>query len=856
MKEPAAPPADPKGERFAAVVAAGMLVAVFAAAGLEGGVVRMYGGAAYALALVLGIGWIWARGVDPLPTVAKVGLGLLAVVLLYQALPIPNALRAVVAPGQAAWIDRVAPEWASGLEPWLGAVATFDLLAAVGLAGDWSYDSLAGSVAGVVRAGAIDPDDWRWTLGGLLAMGVVWLVGAGLGRSHAATRIVLVGVLLFCVGEAVFGLANRNGPSTGIGVKQFYMGSATGTFINRGHFAALLVLGVGAAWGLAAGLFPLLPEEVRKHKERKRRSSQPPSVWEASGDRLPRLALLGFIVAVLLVAIVASQARGPVLGLGVASLVVGGGMAWRRQETFHLGIALAVPVVGGVLAGVAFGPRGAFGRFRGLLAGGDASVLSRLDLWRDSFVTWLDAPVFGAGLGGWPLAHMLHERGDHLYTFSHAHNELIEIVVEVGAVGTLAVGLLGFAVVRGLLRALREVPHDESTGAGVGALVGVLAVLVQSLGDFPLHVPGVALPWALMGGIAQGALTMPARAGARVPVIAVALTAIGLCGAAAVADQAFDGSRAERLAERGTLWEDADRSAGDIGSIRAWRDTARAAADAAPLDAWPHAALAEAEAILARDAWRTDGARPVGESPEDHAFQAELALSRAHALRPRDPRLALSLARTLLLLAERSSTPDAFSTRAVALLADAVARDAWRAEEAFKLAERLPDDALARIAAGATGTPRARARVAYAHGKALERRGRVEGAAAAHAVAIKADAAYGPALFAAGVLARVRGAPDEGDDLLRRFLTADERAAGMEGWASLLLGDLDLAESRLRRVVHLVPTNRWAWEGLAEVAKRKENPVDERAALARILALDPGHKAATARLAVLDGPVR
>ena len=47
------------------------------------------------------------------------------------------------------------------------------------------------------------------------------------------------------------------------------------------------------------------------------------------------------------------------------------------------------------------------------------------------------------------------------------------------------------------------------------------------------------------------------------------------------------------------------------------------------------------------------------------------------------------------------------------------------------------------------------------------------------------------------------------------------------------------------------PTNRWAWEGLAEVAHRKGRTEDERVALRRILEMDPNHAVAKARLAEL-----
>ena len=67
----------------------------------------------------------------------------------------------------------------------------------------------------------------------------------------------------------------------------------------------------------------------------------------------------------------------------------------------------------------------------------------------------------------------------------------------------------------------------------------------------------------------------------------------------------------------------------------------------------------------------------------------------------------------------------------------------------------------------------------------------------------------------------------------------------------MFLGDYDRAEARFRKVVSETPTNRWAWEGLAEVGKRKGRSEDERTALTRILAIEPSHPTATARLAEL-----
>lgn len=858
-----------------------------AGAALEGSYVHMFGGAVWAFALVLGLVWIRARGAHPLPRRARVGVALLALTLLWQVLPLPNGVRAVLAPGQAAWTDKVAPEWRGDLDGWLTAVAKFDVLASIDV-GTWDQDVLAGAHASTVRIGAIDGDAFAWTLGHLLAMAVVWTVGRGLARSHDATRIVMVGTLLLAVAEAFFGLANRSGGTTGIGVKQFYLGSATGSFINRGDFAALLVLGVGAAWGLAAAMFPLVSDEIRAHRSRKSRSSQPPSVWEASGDRLPRLGLIAFFVAVMLVSAVAAQSRGPLLSLMVSALLIGGWMAWRRKETFHLWIALAVPVVGVALGALGFGVRGAFGRFSNVLTGGDGSLNARIQTWTDSVPAWLDSPVFGAGLGGWRLAHGLHEVRDHLFATTHAHLEPLELLVETGVVGVLGFAILAWAVAREFAPALRApveegtnfhalradprgeemraglaapaespeagVPHDDRAAAGVGALVATLAIALQCLGDFPLRVPGIALPWALWLGLASGLLVRreepPPSARRTYMWLGAAVVALGLVGTAALADARFSGSRAERLAEQGKIWFVPGAEARTVEEKAAWGALAASGVASRPLDPWAHAAVASAEATLAFAGWRTGGSRAVGDAPEDHAYTADLSIARAQALRPRDPRLSISLARSLLLLATHApGGGDGFRERATVLLADAVLRDPWRAEDAFEVAGALPEAKLQRVVDAVDAEPRVRARVVYQLGKTLEGRGAKDAAARQYLAAIAIDPKYAPASFAAGILAR----KDEAAARVHfeRFMTGDERPGGMEGWALVFLGDYDRAEARFRKVVSETPTNRWAWEGLAEVGKRKGRTEDERAALTRILAIDPSHPTAKARLAEL-----
>lgn len=828
---------------------ASLLVAVAAvAAVLEGATLPAHGGACLVAVALLAAGTTVVHGVDAPNRLVRLGLGLLLLTLIWQVTPLPPGARRLIAPGQAAWVDLAAPEWTGDLQAWLDALARYDVLAAVGVAGPWEWDPLQGSVAHLVRPGTIAPGAWPWAVAQLGGAALCWILGVTVGRSDRGARTFAILLLLAAVAEALFGIANREGTTTGIGTKTAYLGSATGTFINRGHFASFLALGLGAAWGLGAALFPLVPEEVRRHRARQRRSSQPPSVLEVSGDKLPRLVLLGFAAAVLGIALVASQSRGPVLSFALAGAAVGI-YAWRRRdEPFHLGIGLGLPVVSAVLAAVGFGLRGAFGRFATLLRAGDVSFTSRVQVWRDGLDAFLDAPLFGAGAGAWRLAWGSHEAGVHLYDFNHAHDELVEQLVELGAVGTVGLGLLVLAWVRQVRAGIDLCEHTPRTAIGIGCTVGVVAVGFQSVADFPLHTPAVLLATATAAGVASGSLSERQAAGTRAPVWgAVALVAV-LAGWATTRDHDHPGTRAERLGEVPQIYYDEwalDAAAGRAG----FAEEAARVARWAPLDPWGQLALALAEGRLAQAA--TAGDETAG-PPEDRAFAAERALARALRLRPRSPRVQIAGARVLLALAGTGAA-DARRERAVALLSQAVADDAWRAREAFELASSLPLPLMERVAERLPADAQKRARVRYEYGRALDERGEKGEARAAWAAALQDDPEHGPALFALGVVARGEGDTDTMRDLLNRFLKAKERPGGMEGWAWLYLGDVDAAEVRFRRSVGENPANTWAWEGLAEVALRRGDAEAERQVWRRVLQLRPGDKRATERMKVLGG---
>ena len=809
------------------------LATIAVGAGLEGGYEHRMGMAACwvaagAVALAL-IGGELPR----LSRSARVAMAVLAAVVLVQALPMPNGVRHLVAPGQAALRDRLAGILAVDRDQWLTELTKFDLDVLLGQGGSWSFDVLAGAVATDWAQGAISPSRLAWQ-GGLWAVyGALVLVGWRLGRSQPAARVFWIGMLLLAVAEALFGIGNRNGPSTGLSTKVAYLGSATGTFINRGHFGAFLLFGIGGAWGLASSLFPLLPEEVRKHQQRKRRSSQPPGILEASGDRLPRLGLLAFASGLLFVALLASTSRGPVLSLVVAGLVVGGWTRYRRDDGVHLGIGLAVPLVGAAVAAVAAGPFGALARFKALGLE-DVSLRARQDYWTASWAAFADAPIFGSGLGAWRFATSQHEVAPHLYSPNHAHNEYLEILVEMGAVGTAALLALGFVAANGIRRRLDLVEHDWRSAAAVGGCVSLVAIAIQAIGDFQMRTPGVAIPTAITLGFVLGALDVGETGGRRAPVLA--LLALGL---AAVSwrggiDLASPGSRAERLNEAAPavlLPQEIDAAAADAACD---------AAAAEPFDAWAHAACALATSRVAE-----------AEDSATLAFAADVASTRALSLQVRHPRLRVVLAGSWLRLGAPTGLPDALSERATVALMAAVAEDGWRAEDAFGLARTIGGTAVDRIGLSASNEPISRARTLYQYALALDQAGRTHEARLAAEESARNDPAYGPPAFRAGVLSQREGDADAAETWFRAFLAARDRPVGMEGWVLFHLDELDAATVRFRRAVAVDRKNRWAWEGLASVAKLHDDSHAEIEAWRQVLAITPGHPLATERMKVL-----
>jgi O-antigen ligase len=152
--------------------------------------------------------------------------------------------------------------------------------------------------------------------------------------------------------------------------------------------------------------------------------------------------------------------RAPILGMLAAMvlpLAVGLRFAKRRLLANKALVAsivlfLAMAVVLLQLAANYSGDLRALQRFGTLLTEGGGQE-ARLGFWKGSWDLWLEQPLFGSGVGSWPIRYFGFDVG------RHPHNLVLEVLVEFGLIGFLLLAAVVVSAVRRTsVRRLREDP--------------------------------------------------------------------------------------------------------------------------------------------------------------------------------------------------------------------------------------------------------------------------------------------------------------------------------------------------------------------------------------------------------------
>jgi O-antigen ligase len=318
----------------------------------------------------------------------------------------------------------------------------------------------------------------------LLAVAAFFLVLYNTYRTRgqlqrAVWAMIAIGTLI-----SVFGIVQRmtwNGRFYWIGPEAPH-GAAFGPFVNRAHFAGLIVVVVPLALALilAERREPTRrPLHDRGWRGRLRR-------WNSQQARPTRL--VPFLMVLMGAAALVSGSRGGVVSLVVALLaMVGLGASGRSGMRRAARVAVATALI--LLAGIWIGGDILYGTIERLAEEvGRPEESARVAIWTDAIDLWRRAPALGTGLASFEVAYPSIRTIKWPVTFLHAESDWVQLLTDTGLVG---LGLAVATVVILALALLRRARWAEAPRTRMFALAGLIALFgatVQGIGNFNLPV--------------------------------------------------------------------------------------------------------------------------------------------------------------------------------------------------------------------------------------------------------------------------------------------------------------------------------------------------------------------------------
>jgi O-antigen ligase len=385
----------------------------------------------------------------PLP--AEKPLLALTALALFQLIPFPPAVLAVLSPGSFEFYNA----------PLLLPLRAWKPISA----------SPADTLRGVVflvgmgllyRAAFRELDDPRWRrrlVLSIVAAGFVMTVEALVQEAYSAH--VIYGIYHPVFDWAVFG-----------------------PYVNRNQFAGYMLMATPLAFGLCAETL----DRLRHAWGRRRRRA-----WLALGDPEGNAFLRHATTAMVLVTgLLATKSRGGLVGLAVAVLTTAL-LSKRRWST----LLVTTTIVGAAAAWIGLSAHAAAFATRSFWAG-------RAEVWMDLLRLFPRHPVFGVGFNALPMAYPPRQHVLRTEFVNAAHNEYLQGLLETGVLGALLLVRILWPLVRRGWQTARQGPLQAGLFA---AIVGVLA---HNLVDYNWQVPANAATFVVLAGIAVQAPTQHA----------------------------------------------------------------------------------------------------------------------------------------------------------------------------------------------------------------------------------------------------------------------------------------------------------------------------------------------------------
>jgi O-antigen ligase len=278
-------------------------------------------------------------------------------------------------------------------------------------------------------------------------------------------------------------------------VKKYYLEEATGTYINRNHFAGLLEMTLPFTVALALRLAGNLRRAAERSEAKARQLL-------SARELLPFVFLL-FLAVAMLTALISSRSRMGIIS-ALASLMaifaLAGSTSLSRRTRAVVAAVFFLGVVGMVLW---VGSDPVVMRFETLGHEYNETGQNRISIWRDTLALIRQHPLLGTGLGTFSVAYTSVQTNFLTLLVDHAHCDYLELASELGLPGGILVFASIFWILARAVQRYRKTEDRLESAVYLGSIGSITAILVHSLADFNLYIPANALVFTVTLALAS-----------------------------------------------------------------------------------------------------------------------------------------------------------------------------------------------------------------------------------------------------------------------------------------------------------------------------------------------------------------
>lgn len=311
--------------------------------------------------------------------------------------------------------------------------------------------------------------------------------------NQVAQLLVICGVLQAAYGVLVV-LGGKSFDVLGIReISTQHLGSATGTFVNRNHFAGYLEMTIALGVGLLVTQILLNKELYAGFRA---------SLRDFIFTMLSGKARLRVFLALMVVALVLSHSRmgntAFFASLGICACI--GLWLYRKHHKAKSLVLLfgSLITVDVLILGSWFG----LDKLAQRLETTDAEREERTFVFQNSLQTLQDFWLTGSGAGSYYSIFPNYRDNQSYFFYDFAHNDFLQFWIEYGLIGCL---FFVSIVILSFIKAIQAQQQRHTAilkGMGFAAMMGIMSIMIHSSTDFNLQIPANALLFTLLCAVA------------------------------------------------------------------------------------------------------------------------------------------------------------------------------------------------------------------------------------------------------------------------------------------------------------------------------------------------------------------